>query len=118
MGLDLKLLPVECDTELVRYSHTILSCPRRRALFDSIKELEKRNYGASLACYLAPDKDGNVRYGETTEDSYGKPIQYVTAQELLKLSMHFDVCSNDINKAIWSYLSKLPPETKIILYWY
>lgn len=60
------------------------------------------------------EETGEPCYGVTTEDSYGDPVCYVLAGDLCQIPIK----DNGTTKAIWAYLSHLPPMTKVAVYWH
>ncbi len=120
MGVDISLLPFDADSG-VYFSHTILSLERRRDLWDPIAEIEKR-FGRDVperfTSYMGTGADGDPAYGNTQQTSYGEVLKYVLVQDLLLISKHEDITDNHKNRAIWAYLSCLPANTKVALYWH
>lgn len=119
MGVDLTLLPFDADTSIY-FSHTVLSLERRRALWDPIAEIEKRNgrdVPENFTTYLGQGDDGDPAYGNTQQTPYDTALKYVLVQDLLPVSDHECVTDNYKNRAIWAYLSCLPADTKVALYW-
>lgn len=114
MGIDAIFLPIECDTDVITYSHSILRLERNRALWDEINKLEPRKLGKTLNCYLARREDGETQYGEVNEDNYGEALTYLYTQELALIDDEF---IEGVNKAVWGYLKELPPSTKIVIFW-
>ena len=118
MGLDLALLPFDCDIKELSYSHTVLTCHASRELLELIGELPSLETPEGFYCYLSRTPDGEYTcYGKVTEDYYGKRLRYTTVAELTSLSSHIDVRDIHKNRAIWAYLAALPRNTKVALYW-
>lgn len=119
MGLDLRLLPFDCDQGDFCFSHTMLSCERRRDLFDAIQDtLKETPVPDTFISFQGRDEDGDTRYGKTSTTPYGDPLGWVTASDLLGFRRHVGVLDNYQNRAIWAYLEKLPLKTKVALYWH
>lgn len=122
MGVDLTLLPFDCDYDDLSYSHVVLNLERRGDLWTPIQRLEdanQRRVPERFMSYLSRDEEyEEPHYGRTTETPYGDPLLYVTSAELLTLSEHEGVTDNAKNRATWAYLRELPKETKVALYWY
>lgn len=119
MGLNLKLLPIECDRPELRYSHTVLQAARAA---DIESELEHRGIRAirlpsALSCFLAYGDNGEHAYGDITEDAFGKPLTCVSVGELMQLAFEPFVTAVQQNRATWSYLGELPTEMRVALYW-
>lgn len=123
MGIDLTLLPIDCenDTGTWGYSHTVLSCERAGKLWGELYMLEKRDgqpVPESFTTYLSrDDKYEEPHYGQTTKDAYGEPVRALPAKALMRYANHLGVKDQARNRAVWSYLKALPPETKVALYW-
>lgn len=124
MGLDLTLLPFDCDSSILSFSHTVLSCERRGDLFDAIRVIEEKHGHDTperFSCYLGiHDKEtcGARGYSQVTQTPYGKRLQFLLVSELFPLFTHRDVQDDAKNRAIWAYLSQLPPDTKVALFWH
>ena len=122
MGVDLRLLPYDADWGTGAFSHTILSCERRRELWEDIAKLPALPVDAkNFTCFASrkiDDPDAEDGYGRVYRDPYGEPMQYVTAQSLCRLSRKRAVRDNHTNRAIWAYLAQLPRQTKVALYWH
>lgn len=120
MGLDLKLLPFQAESEFVSFSHTILDCFRRRDLFEKIQGLPSEPVPENFQSYLSRDhEDGyeDTHYGKTTHTPYGERLTWVYATDLVRLADHPDVLDNHWNRAIWRFLMELPNGTKVALFW-
>ena len=63
MGLDLALLPFDCDTPSLAFSHTILQCERRRELWPLVEDLPSEKVPRGFTCYLALLPNGEAGYG-------------------------------------------------------
>lgn len=119
MGLDLALLPFDCDYEYFAFSHTVLDCGRDGELFEAIQMLPTHPVMANFTSYLCRDGDGETHYGLTVVTPYGEPLMYVEAHALL---LHTPRGSRGgiptKNVAIWAYLACLDPQTKVALFWH
>ncbi len=121
MGLDLRLLPFDCDQGDFAYSHTMLDCDRGRELFAAIM-------GGAPGRAAVPDgftsfsgRHGGCQeagYGRTTTTPYGEPVEWVEVEDLLPFADHAEVKDSNRNRGIWAYLKELPKRTKIALYWH
>lgn len=122
MGVDLTLLPFERSVrDDWAIAHSVLGCERRRGLFEVVAEVETAKSVAApllFSTYIARDKDGETRYGNTQETPYGDKVRVVTVADLLPLADHEDVLDNPKNRAVWAYLGQLAPETRVALYWH
>lgn len=120
MGLDLQLLPVSNRLSSQDwFSHTVLDCERRRGLFEAIQELRGERVPETFHTYVSRDAEyEESHYGNTQTTSYDEPLKHVSVRELLFFASHEGVKDNPLNSAIWAYLSELPPEMRVALYWY
>lgn len=121
MGLDLTLLPFDCDQGDFAFSHTLLSCERRGDLFEVV--MEKAPGRAVVPPNFKSftgrcEKCEDTHYGTTVETPYGEPLEWVEVEDLLKLGQHIAVKDDYKNRAIWAYLKELPARTKVALYWH
>lgn len=110
MGIDLILYPVECETPLLSFSHTMLRCDGQRSLFDVIAELKTRPAPEDFSTYR------DEGYGAIEFDPYGDALTYIRAGELVKAAAGIELYPR--NAAAWAYLAALDPQTKIVLYWH
>lgn len=120
MGVDLRLLPLDYEGPDITYSHTILSMERQRELWPKIEALPSTpapRFTSFMAIREAEPDKGESCYGYATKDAYGQPLRCVTADDLRKCVMRL-VGLYEKNYAIGCYLSALPPETRIVLYWH
>ncbi len=108
MGVDLTLFLFY--TNCACFSLTALDCCRRDKLFDKIVDIEEK-VGRNVP------KDFHT-WGEKNidENPYGSNTNYVTVKDLS--IVHEDISDNCINRAIWAFLSQLPEDMKIALYWH
>lgn len=137
MGLDLTLLPFDCDQPMLSFSHSLLGCMRRENLFELISRLSSQPVPENFTSYLSRDNDDQLQYfalpngvrktlaanlgphyGRTLKTPYGQPLMWVRAKDLLTCAEHKDVRDNPKNRAVWAYLAQLDSETKIALYWH
>lgn len=118
MGVDLRLLPFDADF----FSHTVLDCERRHELWPAIEKVETRNgrdVPDNFQSFIGrSDRFDGTCYGTTIRTAYGENLKYVLVSDLLPLASHGAVQDNEKNRAIWTYLSQLKPETKVALYWH
>lgn len=90
MGVDLRLLPMDCwiAKDGWGYSHSIIDLPRDYICWDDIRELNQHPIGsAKIASFIGrriPDGKmaGEHCYGDLTEDAYGDPYKFVLAAQL------------------------------------
>ena len=120
MGIDLTLLRVVIIDEEAGYgyAHTMIDLFRRRELFDEIRLLPTTPAPVDFNSYTAIDAEGEQRYGKTTVDPYGDPLQCVKAGDLYTLAEHEGAQDTQDNRAAWAYLGALPLDTLIALYWH
>lgn len=118
MGVDLVLMPAlnkSCEA-----AHDMLSCERRRDLFDAIQEqCEYRLVPTHIGvmCYLGVTESGEDGYGAAFFDGYSEQLHIVTVGELLKLSPHDGVRDNFRNRGIWRLLGEYPADWPVVLFW-
>lgn len=129
MGLDLTLLPLDSDSDSIRYSHTVIQCGWASRLFDLLADVESTPLSVSpqsdiFTCYMArlyPGTDHeSTGYGEVTEDAYGQPIRCVTSGQLQSVMLGTPSIMSDSprNRAAYAYLHALPDNTRVALYWH
>lgn len=117
MGLDLYLLPFECDQETISFSHSILNCDRNYPLFEKIEKLDEQPVEKHFSSYLSRNDDyEEPHYGKTTETPYGEPLGWVKREKLLTFQK--EAAQTPRCYAIWEYLNALPENTKVALYWH
>jgi hypothetical protein len=121
MGVDLTLLPLDCDRPDFAFSHTVLSFDSQRKLWDEISALPSEPAPSFTSFYgRVPDgsMEGEHGYGEAKVDSYDVPLRCVTALSLAAcLARHKGFCYPK-NEAILAYIAALPKETRVVLYWH
>lgn len=120
MGVDVRLLPlIEKDFWA---AHDQLELERRRELWPAIEELPSHGLPDRFTCFLGTIPDGSHKgengYGERIDDPYGNPLRYVTVADLLTLSNHSAVKDNWRNRATWAYLSEMPPDWQVVIFWH
>jgi hypothetical protein len=119
MGVDLRLLPIECEQPGNIFSHSVLSCERRYDLFETIRALPSRCGPDVLWSFCSRDKEfEEAHYGNTNETPYGERVMCVYNRDLKVLINHPEVVDNYMNRAIWAYLDKLPDTVRIALFWH
>lgn len=117
MGVDLRLLPFDCDKGDFAFSHTIIQFNRNYELWDAVENLPQLPVPKSFTSFSGRNEGwDDISYGETNEDPYGKPIQYTTAGELSSITG--EGLRTKWDAPTWAYLDALPPETKVALYWH
>ena len=109
MGVDLKLLPFDCDLEMLSFSHTVLNVVRDYALFDRIKEIPAIRVPRDFTSYLSRDDAyEEPHYGDTTEDPYGDQVRCVLAGDLKTVG---------IPGPTGAYINALDDDNKVALFW-
>ena len=116
MGVDLRLLPLISPNFWA--SHDMLGLERRRELWTAIEELPQFDIPEALYCFCARAANGEAFYGMEEESPYGNRLKYTTVGDLLTLAGHPAVIDNWKNRAVWLYLSQMPPEWQVVLYWH
>jgi len=122
MGLDLHLLALHRTNQITSdfvwdYDHMVFE--RDYNIFCQLTEIEGKP--ATIESYPIPPntivelrKDSKVI--RTRKDGCNNILRYVYAEQLQK-KLVIPEDTMRINKAIKAYISKLKPETPIILYW-
>lgn len=114
MGIDLTIVPARraiVDKWFLAYDR--LSCERDYVFFDAIKELPSRELPENVTFDWYGD-EGCVR--ETT-DKYGDLLHYVKAGAFREIKIQ-DSHLHHKNRAILAFLSYLPPDTWVVLWWH
>ena len=115
MGLDLRLLPFDCDRGEFAYSHTILNLDDR-GVYACIEELNQLPVPENFTSFTGKQPNYDDRcYGPTTDTPYGERLTYTTAGELCSIPLER---RSEYWRPTWAYLEALPPETKIALFWH
>ena len=65
---------------------------------------------------VSAQADWDIR--KMSRDEYDAPLCHVSCGDLLTLRFHEGVQDNPENRAAWAYLAELPPNARIVLYWY
>lgn len=113
MGLHLILLPVDYENDALAESYTIFHCDKEYYLFDQIQEIKVVSFSNNFMGFF---EDGqHFQHGPIRETPYGEELTYALVKDLLKCSPRPESLKN---QAIWAYLSKLSPSTKVALYWH
>jgi hypothetical protein len=119
MGLDLTLIPFDCDTGVLAFSHTVLTLDRYRELFEDIGLLNQLPIPAKFHSFcgrhLGCDEPG---YGQTEMTPYGEPIKCVLAGDLVKIGGKHLEKLNRKTLGVFAYLACLDADTKVALYWH
>ena len=123
MGMDLTLLPVECDCGAWGYAHTMLELDRDYGLHGHIQALSPQPLlrPFDLSSFRARVPDGSLQggscYGVVSETPYGCPLTYTKAKALVTA---FDEASSlsAKNRAARAYLAELSGDTLVALYWH
>ena len=120
MGVDLTLLPLKFDQPNIgiQFSFSLIAVERRRELWPKIRDLRSELLSPDLCSFYATGADGEPTFGKTPEDKYGERLRYVTAADLVRLKTDESVTDNPENRAVWAYLSELPADTKVALFWH
>ena len=116
MGVDLTLMPLMSKDFWA--SHDLLRLERRSEFWPEIAKIEKAEVPQPVYCYVARGQDGEAKYGELSETPYGTPLPWTTVGALLELKDHECVQEHRLNRAVWKYLSELPPDLPVALYWH
>lgn len=121
MGVDLTLLPVECDCDTWGYAHTVLEIGRNYQTHRKLEQSSpKPRSGWDLRSYFARVPDGSCKgercYGKVVETAYGEPITYLSSDEIVK-AMHNSSGLLPQEKAALAYLRAIPT-CQVALYWH
>ena len=112
MGLELILLPVYYENAKSAESYTIFHCNKDRYLFDQIEEIPERQFSVTFKGFIEDEEQ--FRHGPIEKNEYEEELTYALVEDLVKCNPHPEALKN---QAIWAYLSKLSPSTKVALYW-
>lgn len=100
MGVDLRLLPFDCDRENLAFSHTILDVERRHELWTPIAHLPQENVPERFTSFSSTrEAYEDPCYGITVNNPYGGTLTYTTAGALGTLRNHPAVLDNHKNRA-------------------
>lgn len=124
MGLDLTLCPFDFNGQAYKGHDWHLSFTRIRLHreYELFGKISPRGGGDGEAAVCDPKKlPEDVKFNwysdegiiETSEDSYGDDLTYVTAGELAEI-----MPTGTWNTAAFSMIRELPPETPIVLFWH
>lgn len=117
MGVDLRLLPFDCDQGDFAFSHTIISFNRNYELHEAIEKLNQLPVPKAFNSFSGRAEGWeDICYGETNTTPYGDPLTYTTAGELTAITG--EGLRTKWDAPTWAYLDALPPETKVALYWH
>lgn len=123
MGLDLTLMPraYEETNPQANFSHDLISLSRDPELFDKILRKEKFHGVPAPDGFNSfrsrSDKFEDPHYGETTQTHYGQRMMSVKASHLKTVfSRHINESWR--NKAVESYISRLPDNLPVYLFWH
>jgi hypothetical protein len=116
MGVDLTFLPLLGKDFWA--AHTMIQVERRSELWPEIQALQRLDIPKPLSCHLAYGEDGERRYGDTETDPYGDRLKWTTAGQLVTLAKRDGVTDNWTNRGVWAYLSHLPADWPVVLYWH
>lgn len=112
MGMELILLPIDRETSDSAESYTIFHCDKDRYLFDQIEQIKDRPFSTTFIGFFEDEE--RFRHGKIKETPCEEELTYALAKDLIKCKPHREALKN---QAIWAYLSKLSPTTKVALYW-
>lgn len=125
MGVDLRLLPVDClhqnpGCPLWGFSHNVLSLPRRREAWNAIAKLATETIPemANISSYTGaqvPDgtSEGETMYGRLTKDAYGAPYEWIRAGILKPTLREFFA-----GEPATAYVEAMRDDALIILDWH
>lgn len=116
MGVDLKIIPVDCDFvkegKGLYFGHSLLTCEREYSFFEEINSLEKHEIKAPFGCFVANGPNGGCGYGDREKDPYGEMLKTVSVSDFLECKA---MCVK--NMAIKEYVKLLPVNTELVLFW-
>lgn len=114
MGIDLTIVPSRHDEILTGWflAYDRLSVTRDYDLFDRVRAIKARPFPDDFH-FDWYDDSGVER---KKEDPYGDGLKYVKSIELANAFSNGELSVR--NKALASFLSALPPETWVILWWH
>ena len=110
MGIDLTLLPFDCDHDNLSFSHTVLQLPRDYGLYDRIRGIPKTKIPDGFHSYVSRDGEyEEPHYGTTTTDSYGDEIECATAGGLKTVG---------IEGPTGAYINALPDDCRVAIFYH
>lgn len=116
MGVDLRLLPFDCDQGDFAFSHSILNFDGSYEFYDRINKLPQMPVPKDFTSFCGRSENyDDTCYGRTVETPYGEHVKFALAGDLAKVNLDGDYYQQ---KATQAYLKALPPHTKVALYWH
>lgn len=116
MGVDLRLLPFDCDHDDFAFSHTLLELGRNYELHAQIRQLNQFPVPSGFTSFSGRSANfDDICYGTTVSTPYGEDLTYTTAGELCQIPKNYRA---EWERPVWAYLDALSPETKVALYWH
>ena len=108
LGIDLTIVPDAYGLPGRLLAYQRIEVGRDYSLYDRIRAAKPRVLGRGVDWY----EDGGLR--PRTTDPYGDELTFLTAGALVEVE------SGEFwrSKAAWAYLSELPPETVVLLWWH
>jgi hypothetical protein len=123
MGVDLRLLPVDHESDRLSFSHTVLDLAVRRDWFERLDAMTDSRLGSDapddFSCYVAHHEPPceETGYGSKVNDAYGRRLRCLRAKDIVASAADFPP-DHAKNKAVLAYLAALPPDTKVVLDWH
>ncbi len=117
MGIDLKLLIVDGHMSDHGYSHSLLEWGRNYPTHELIKSIAFDLPIYSLNSYFHYEPlIASRTYGKVNEDCYGDKIKYCKAGDFIKTLK--DIQLDNWQRACIAFISIIPEDTLIGLYWH
>lgn len=118
MGIDLELLVIEKPGSVARV-RSYIDTDRDYDFYNKIRALASHPCTTPMNGHKKRRADYEKEYGEFDEDEYGNPLRYVHAGDFIVdiLSGGAHNQPSQFNKAALEYISALPRNTAIVLYW-
>ena len=125
MGVGLRLIPTWHKLKGEDIGLTVLRLELFTELHDMMTEVPAYHVGKgrfrSFFGTNKDDEDGEHRWGDMDEDAYGDPLMYAVAFDLsnclIEYKKKYPDHHNFENTAAQKYLSALPPDWPVVMYW-
>ena len=118
MGFSLTFLPFDGDFSDFAFSHTVLSTEDDRLLQDAVRTADSMVITKRFNSHLSRDPEsGEECSGPTPIDCYGHRLRYAYAGDIVRV-VGVVAFYSPRNRAAIAYLSQLPPDRKVALFWH
>jgi hypothetical protein len=112
VGVYLRLLPFDADSDDLHFSHTVLNVRRDEDLWDAVERTGQFPVPDDFNSFLCRNQEEceATHYGNTVETPYGERLTYTLAKNLKGIAFKPD--------AVAAYINALDDDVKVALYWY